>query len=72
MKKISNTLLALLMMIGLLATLITPIYLMITTSCLKDILPQWFIIINFILSLFMLLLIAALFLMFIFDDNKKQ
>ena len=72
MKKISNTLLALLMMIGLLATLITPIYLMITTSCLKDILPQWFIIINFILSLFMLVLIAALFLMFIFDDNKKQ
>lgn len=72
MKKISNTLVALLMMIGLLATLITPIYLMITTSCLKDILPQWFIIINFILSLFMLVLIAALFLMFIFDDNKKQ
>lgn len=72
MKKISNTLLALLMMIGLLATLITPIYLMITTSCLKDILPQWFIIINFILSIFMLVLIAALFLMFIFDDNKKQ
>ena len=71
MKKISNTLVALLMMIGLLATLITPIYLMITTSCLKDILPQWFIIINFILSLFMLVLIAALFLMFIFDDNKK-
>lgn len=72
MKKISNTLVALLMMIGLLATLITPIYLMITTSCLKDILPQWFIVINFILSLFMLVLIAALFLMFIFDDNKKQ
>lgn len=72
MKKISNTLITLLMMIGLLATLITPIYLMITTSCLKDILPQWFIIINFILSLFMLVLIAALFLMFIFDDNKKQ
>lgn len=72
MKKISNTLVTLLMMIGLLATLIAPIYLMITTSCLKDILPQWFIIINFILSLFMLVLIAALFLMFIFDDNKKQ
>ena len=72
MKKISNTLVALLMMIGLLATLITPIYLMITTSCLKDILPQWFIIIKFILSLFMLVLIAALFLMFIFDANKKQ
>lgn len=72
MKKISNTLVALLMMIGLLATLIAPIYLMITTSCLKDILPQWFIVINFILSIFMLVLIAALFLMFIFDDNKKQ
>ena len=72
MKKISSTLVVLLMMIGLLATLATPIYLMITTSCLKDILPQWFIVINFILSIFMLVLIAALFLMFIFDDDKKK
>ena len=72
MKKISNTLRLLLMMIGLLATLVTPIYLMITTTCLKDTLPQWFIVTNFILSIFMLVLIVSLFLMFIFEADEKK
>ena len=72
MKKISNTLMLLLMMIGLLATLVTPIYLMITTTCLKDNLPQWFIVTNFILSIFMLVLIVSLFLMFIFEADEKK
>lgn len=70
--KISSTIVMLLIMFGLLATLAMPIYLMVATSCLKQILPQWFIVVNFILSIFMLVLIAALFLIFIFEDDKKK
>lgn len=72
MKKISNTLMMFIMMFGLLANISMPIYLMISTSCLKDILPSWFIVINFILAGLMLIFIIMLFFVFIFDDNKKQ
>lgn len=72
MKKISSTLMMFIMMFGLLANISMPIYLMISTSCLKDILPPWFIVINFILAGLMLIFIIMLFFVFIFDDNKKQ
>ena len=72
MKRISNTLMMFIMMFGLLANISMPIYLMISTSCLKDILPSWFIIVNFILAGLMLIFIIMLFFVFIFDDNKKQ
>ena len=55
MKRISNTLMMFIMMFGLLANISMPIYLMISTSCLKDILPSWFIIVNFILAGLMLI-----------------
>lgn len=71
MKKISNTLMMFIMMFGLLANISMPIYLIIATSSLKEILPYWFIIINFILSGLMLVFIMMLFFAFIFDDNKK-
>ena len=72
MKRISNTLMMFIMMFGLLANISMPIYLMISTSCLKDILPSWFIVVNFILAGLMLIFIIMLFFVFIFDDNKKQ
>lgn len=72
MKKISNTLMIFIMMFGLLANISMPVYLTISTLYLKDILPLWFSIVNFILSGLILIFIIMLFFAFIFDDNKKQ
>lgn len=71
MEKISSILTMFIMIFGLLANILTPIYLMIATSSLKEILPDWFVIINFSLSGLILIFITMLFLAFIFDDNKK-
>lgn len=72
MKKIIGTFMLFIMMLGLIATIATPIYLLITASCLKTILPQWYIIINIIISIFDLLLIVMIFMTWIFDDKKQK
>ena len=72
MKKISSTFIMFLMISGLLSSIAMPIYLMISTSSLNNILPEWFIITNFILSSLMLMFIFMLFVLFIFDNDKKQ
>ena len=60
------------MISGLLSSIAMPIYLMIATSSLNNILPEWFVITNFILSSLMLMFIFMLFVLFIFDNDKKQ
>lgn len=72
MKKISETIMAFLMILGLIAAVSLPIYLIISTACLKADLPQWFIIINIILSAFTILLIAFLFIASLFDKEKNS
>ena len=72
MKKISSALMACIMLLGLIAVIATPVYLLITTACLKATLPQWFIIINIIISVFDLLLIVMMFMAWIFDDKKSK
>lgn len=71
MKKVSNILIMFIMMFGLLANISMPIYLIVATSSLKEILPHWFIIVNLILSGLMLIFIIMLFFAFIFNDRKK-
>lgn len=72
MKKIRSTFMLFIMMLGLIATIATPVYLLITTACLKATLPQWYIIINIIISIFDLLLIVMIFMTWIFDDKKQK
>ena len=72
MKKISSTFIMFIMISGLLSSIAMPIYLMISTSSLKNILPEWFVTTNFILSSLMLIFIFMLFIMFIFGNDKKQ
>lgn len=72
MKKVSSTFIMFIMISGLLSSIAMPIYLMISTSSLNNILPEWFIITNFILSSLMLMFIFMLFVLFIFDNDKKQ
>ena len=72
MKKISSTFVMFIMISGLLSSIAMPIYLMIATSSLNNILPEWFVITNFILSSLMLMFIFMLFVLFIFDNDKKQ
>ena len=72
MKKISSTFMMFIMISGLLSSIVMPIYLMISTSSLNNILPEWFVITNFILSSLMLIFIFMLFVLFIFDNDKKQ
>lgn len=72
MKKISSTFMMFIMISGLLSSIAMPIYLMISTSSLNNILPEWFVITNFILSSLMLIFIFMLFVLFIFDSDKKQ
>lgn len=71
MKKIINILTMIMVIFGLLANISMPIYLMIATSSLKEILPYWFIAVNFILSGLILIFIALLFFAFIPDDDEK-
>lgn len=72
MKNISKNLFVFLFMIGLLSAIAMPIYLMISTACIKDALPQWFIITNFILSSLMLIFIGIIFLVSLFDKDDKK
>ena len=72
MKKVSSTFMMFIMISGLLSSIAMPIYLMIATSSLNNILPEWFVITNFILSSLMLMFIFMLFVLFIFDNDKKQ
>ena len=72
MKKISSTFMMFIMISGLLSSIVMPIYLIISTSSLNNILPEWFAITNFILSSLMLVFIFMLFVLFIFDNDKKQ
>lgn len=72
MKKVSSTFIMFIMISGLLSSIAMPIYLMIATSSLNNILPEWFVITNFILSSLMLMFIFMLFVLFIFDNDKKQ
>lgn len=72
MKKIGSTFMMFIMISGLLSSIVMPIYLMISTSSLNNILPEWFVTTNFILSSLMLIFIFMLFIMFIFGNDKKQ
>ena len=72
MKKISSIFIMFIMISGLLSSIAMPIYLMISTSSLNNILPEWFVITNFTLSSLMLIFIFMLFVLFIFDKDKKQ
>ena len=72
MKKISSIFIMFIMISGLLSSIAMPIYLMISTSSLNNILPEWFVITNFTLSSLMLMFIFMLFVLFIFDKDKKQ
>ena len=72
MKKIGSTFMMFIMISGLLSSIVMPIYLMISTSSLKNILPEWFVITNFILSSLMLIFIFMLFVLFVFNNDKKQ
>lgn len=72
MKSLSKNLILVLFMIGLLSAIAMPIYLMISTACIKDALPQWFILTNFILSSLMLIFIGIMFLASLFDKDDKK
>lgn len=72
MKKIGSTFMMFIMISGLLSSIVMPIYLMISTSSLNNILPEWFVITNFILSSLMLIFIFMLFVLFVFNNDKKQ
>ena len=71
MKKISSTFVMFIMISGLLSSIAMPIYLMISTSSLKNILPEWFVITNFILSTLMMIFIFMLFILFVFNNDKS-
>ena len=60
MKKISSTFMMFIMISGLLSSIVMPIYLMISTSSLKNILPEWFyfIIINVDIYLYVIRIVC--------------
>lgn len=68
MKKIIDKIILLIVLLGLLAVVALPIYLIIATAKLNNILPQWFIITNFVFSA----LICGIVILFIFLSFTKD
>ena len=72
MKKGFKLVIAIFGMLGLMAMVITPIFLLITSYTLRDILPQWYMIINVILSGCIIIAIFVIMTLWISEDKTNQ
>lgn len=70
MKKISNSFISFIFLLGVFAIITLPVYLIIATGVMKESLPYWYFIINIVLSGLSLLFIVMLFLASIFDKKE--
>lgn len=60
MKKIGNLLMSLIMFIAAIVTVIFPVYILFSNIVMREILPQWFLTLNILGSVFMMILFLML------------
>ena len=71
MKKIGNLLMSLIMFIAIIVTVIFPVYILFSNIVMREILPQWFLTLNILGSVFMMILFLILLFVWIYDEDKK-
>lgn len=57
-------------LIGIMSVFVLPIYLMISTSFLKDILPSWFVVVNFVIACSVLATLMISFLYYLLGGKE--
>ena len=70
--KLLYLLVAIIAIIGIISMVITPIFLFISSLILKNSLPQWYLIMNIVLSGLDMIGILLVICIWLFDDNKKK
>lgn len=68
--KFSRALIALFALFGILSIIATPVYIMIVTILIKDLVSNWILIVNFALATLSLIGLLIIFMMFMSDDNS--
>ena len=70
--KLLYLLVAIIAVIGIISMVITPIFLFISSLILKNSLPQWYLVINIVLSGLDMIGILLVLCVWLFDDNRKN
>lgn len=72
MKRITDKITIFIILLGLLAMVCMPIYMLISTFCLKEILPDWFMITNLVLSILVIIIIAMFIYVAATDKSNSE